>query len=310
MRTSLRIYTWNKVTSDAEAAGESPPGTAFGRQLGLLRRWANIVDLESATDRLFRGLALPPRAVALTFDEGYRDQLEVAVPLLEDLGLGATFFLTTGFLDRRTVPWWERLASAIARSPRREIEFRALVVPLDDERVAVRQLGDLLGRMSVPSREMALDRLEDLLEVDCGFDGDSLLMDWDDAASLVSRGMTIGSHSDMHPVMIAETEAAQHHDLVTAAKLLRQNLSVPVRSVAYPHGEEGNFDRKARRAARAAGHRHALCAIPGVNRPSAPPMALRRVSAGLNHPRLAVMARSWPRGEKLVRRRKGVDSGG
>ncbi len=310
MRTSLRIYTWNRVTSDSEAAGEAPAGSAFGRQLGLLRRWGNIVDLESATDRLFRGLALPPRAVALTFDEGYRDQLEVAVPLLEDLGLAATFFLTTGFLDRRTVPWWERLAWDVERSPRPDVEFHGLVVPLENTSIAVRQLGDLLGRMTVPSREAALDRLEELLEVDSKFDGDSLLMDWDDATALASRGMNIGSHSDMHPVMIAETEAAQHHDLVAAAKSLRQNLSVPVRSVAYPHGEEGNFDRKARRAARAAGHRYALCAIPGVNRPSAPPMALRRVSAGLDHPRLAVMARSWPRGEKLVRRRKGVDSGG
>ncbi len=310
MRTSLRIYTWNRVTSDAEAAGEAPAGSAFGRQLGLLRRWGNIVELESATDRLFRGLALPPRAVALTFDEGYRDQLEVAVPLLEDLGLAATFFLTTGFLDRRTVPWWERLRWDIEHSPRRQIEYGGLVVPLENTAVAVRQLGDLLGRMTVPARETAMEHLEETLETESGYDADSLLMDWDDAAALVRRGMTIGSHSDMHPVMMAESEAAQHHDLVTAAKMLRKNLSVPVRSVAYPHGEEGNFDRKARRAARAAGHRYGLCAIPGVNRPSAPPMALRRVSAGLDHPRLAVMARSWPRGERLVRRRKGLDSEG
>src|SRR4051812_23337545 len=74
------------------------------RQLRLLKRLATVVPLETAVGALAEGRSLPPRAVALTFDDGYRDNLTVAVPMLQQLELPATFFLVPGLLDNVKPP--------------------------------------------------------------------------------------------------------------------------------------------------------------------------------------------------------------
>src|SRR5919204_3246305 len=104
----------------------APPGAGrrgLERQLTFLRRVANVVALPDALRALATGGALPPRAVALTFDDGYRDALQLAVPLLERLGLPATFFLVPGLLSRATTPWWEVLAWACTRAGRDRVAF-------------------------------------------------------------------------------------------------------------------------------------------------------------------------------------------
>ena len=115
MSDRLLIFGWHNV--EGTWAFPSDPGTGtegLRRQLTLIARAANVVDLADAVDRLESGRALPARAVALTFDDGYRDNLHVALPMLESLGLRATFFLVPALLGREVTAWWERLGRAIA----------------------------------------------------------------------------------------------------------------------------------------------------------------------------------------------------
>lgn len=78
----------------------------FTRQLSALRRVTNIVPLESALDAIAGGRPLPPRAVAITFDDGYRDNLTLGVPVLQRLKIPATIFLVPEFLSGRVHAWW------------------------------------------------------------------------------------------------------------------------------------------------------------------------------------------------------------
>ena len=81
-----------------------------------LRRWANVVPLRPALDNLASGRPLPPRAAALTFDDGYLDNATLAGPVLAAAGLPATFFLVPGFLDGAEPVWWEELGWAFAHT--------------------------------------------------------------------------------------------------------------------------------------------------------------------------------------------------
>ena len=105
MGSQLVVVGWHAVRGSSFY--RFPPGAGqqgIERQLHLLTRVAHVVHLGEALDALSAGQKLPSRAVALTFDDGYCDNLEIAVPLLERFGVPATFFLVPGFLSRR-VAW-------------------------------------------------------------------------------------------------------------------------------------------------------------------------------------------------------------
>ncbi|MDP1007558.1 polysaccharide deacetylase family protein, partial [Klebsiella pneumoniae] len=70
----------------------------FDAILGWLRSWFNVLPLDEAAQRLKDG-SLPARAAALSFDDGYADNHDIALPLLQKHGLPCSFFIATGFLD-------------------------------------------------------------------------------------------------------------------------------------------------------------------------------------------------------------------
>src|SRR5215218_7650889 len=115
----MLILLWHNV--EGTWYHPSRPGAGIqglSRQLRYLRRFATIVPLTHALKTLSAGDLLPSRAVALTFDDGYQDNLNLAVPLLQELGLPATFFLIPGLLSREVKPWWELIAWGFTCSSR------------------------------------------------------------------------------------------------------------------------------------------------------------------------------------------------
>ena len=95
----LLILTYHRVleAEDPLRRGEITQH-AFAKHLRVLRRWFNVLQLSKAWRRT-RDRTLPARAVAITFDDGYADNAELALPILRHEGLPATFFVATGFLD-------------------------------------------------------------------------------------------------------------------------------------------------------------------------------------------------------------------
>src|SRR5579859_5441981 len=95
---------------------------AFDRQLSLLERWFTILELEDLL--AFRaGKLLPPNPVFVTFDDGYKDGLDVALPILQRHGVKATFFVATDYIDQRRLFWWDRIHVVVKSSRKESIEL-------------------------------------------------------------------------------------------------------------------------------------------------------------------------------------------
>jgi peptidoglycan/xylan/chitin deacetylase (PgdA/CDA1 family) len=280
MADTLLVLGWHAV--DATWEYPSRPGTAvrgLEHQLRWLLRAGNVVALEQALDGLHAGRPLPPRAIALTFDDGYRDNLALAVPLLERLGLPATFFLVPGILSGEVRPWWELLGWAFAHSTRPTVRWDGMVLPTAgrEGRRSLRGLAERLKLLDQVGREQTVAELcahlEPRGEPDCA----SLFLDWAGARELVRRGFTVGSHSMRHAVLAREAAERQTDDLTAARRQLEQELGLRVRLLAYPNGTFGDYDENTVRAAEQAGYTHALTARPGLNRRSTPVYEARRV---------------------------------
>jgi peptidoglycan/xylan/chitin deacetylase (PgdA/CDA1 family) len=251
------------------------------RQLRALSRWANVVPLDAAVRTLAEGGQLPRRAVALSFDDGYRDNLTLAVPLLERLGLPATFFLVPGLLSNDALPWWEVLSWAVMQAGVPTLSFGDTERPLADEtarRSALNELQRDLKRRSRAERDRAvLELVEKLQPRGTRPSAESLFLDWDEAPALLERGFAVGSHTCAHAILSGETPENQTRDLADARRSLQTGLGVQAELLAYPNGTALDYDDATLRAAAAAGHPSAFTTREGFNDRATPPLELRRV---------------------------------
>jgi peptidoglycan/xylan/chitin deacetylase (PgdA/CDA1 family) len=280
MADRLLVLAWHAV--DATWGYPCRPGSGvrgLARRLQRLRQVANVVPLEPALETLGTNRPLPPRAVALTFDDGYRDNLHLAAPLLEELELPATFFLVPGILSGEVEPWWEVLGWAFARTTKTSVTWRGQPLPTRGAagRAAARREAERLKALDRVARDRKVAELCDLLEPDGQVGDRSRFLDWAEARELVRRGFSVGSHSLHHSILSREAASVQVTDLAESRRLLEDELDVPVRLLAYPNGVRGDYDATTIRAAQAAGYVHSLTMLPGVNSSATPAHEVRRV---------------------------------
>lgn len=251
----------------------------FTSQLRVLRRVANVVDLGQALERLANGVPLPRRAVALTFDDGYADNLRVAAPLLERLSLPATFFLVPGLLSRTVTAWWETTAWAFMTTTRERLDWEGTSYPLTtsaQRSAAHASVERGLKTRNRADRESAVEELVERLAPSGTRPGPEMFLDWDGARRLVARGHAIGSHSSYHAILSRESPEEQKADLTNARQVLETELAVPAPLLAYPNGTDADYDDATFRAASAAGHSFAATVLEGLNRADTPPFEIRR----------------------------------
>jgi peptidoglycan/xylan/chitin deacetylase (PgdA/CDA1 family) len=250
-------------------------------QLRMLRRLFHVMPLDDAVARLAEGRPLPARAAAITFDDGYRDNLTLAVPMLERLGLPATFFLVPGLLANDSIPWWEVISWAIQKATAPTLSWDGDTLPLstpEERTAAVNAVQRKLKRLSAAERDAVVADVCGPLEPHgAAPSAQSMFLDWDESTALLERGFAIGSHTCTHAILSGETPADQHRDLADSKRLLAERFAVGVDLLAYPNGTTADYDEHTLDAARSAGYRAALTTTEGFNRPTTPELELKRI---------------------------------
>lgn len=261
----------------------------FEGQMRVLRRRARVVPLADLARRLEDPEPLEENLAAITFDDGYRDNAEIAAPILERLGLPATFFVATDFIDGNAVPFWDRLEHALrgaweagvgaedfpgtGRAELDTLARRCLggeAASFEELVVAVRENG---------VREALLRAFEEIgpsLEPEGG-----LMMDWDDLRSLAARGFAIESHTASHPWLPGLGDEDLVYELAHSKARIERELGTEVKGFAYPWG--GVLPEQ-RPAVEAAGYRWAVSVVDGAERLVGDRLFLKRIAAGLGPP--------------------------
>ena len=274
----------DSFAADPELVSASVAG--FRRQLEYLRRDWTPIALSEAVTTLQQGAPLPPRAVAITFDDGHVDNYSNAFPLLREHGLSATIFLSTGYVGGQQAFWFDRIATLLHRAPAGEWRCGTLTEPLrlDDVASRRREKERLLCELKrVPdSRRLELiDELESLLGAHAGPTNTvpSGVLDWAQVREMSAGGIEFGSHAVSHPVLSMQTDDAVRRELRDSRALIEQATGRAADILAYPVGKPYAFDTRVVRIAQECGYRAALAYIDGVNdRGTLDPFALRRIS--------------------------------
>jgi len=258
------------TASQADRSLWSATAEQFDAQLAELVRHVDVIEPSALEDVVRTGRG---RHVLLTFDDGYRDNYEVAFPLLRAYGLRAAFFVTTGFLDKPRLPWWDEIAWIVRHGDTPERDHAKVIAEL----VAVykrlpasrteRYLDEIAAQRGAPRPSPDAAAQE--------------WMTWDMVREMRAAGMAIGGHTVDHPVLASLPAARQEQQVAKCARRLRAELREPMRLFAYPVGSRSAFTTDTMRILRRHGVRMAFSFYGGYQRAGEwQPMDIPRAHVG------------------------------
>ena len=210
---------------------------------------------------------MPERAAAITFDDGYADNAAVALPLLRDAGLPATFFIATGYLDGGRM-WNDTVIEAIRGCRRASLDGTSLLLGTHtlasaaDRRRAIDACLALMKYRPAEERDAQADLLAEMAEVTPRRD---LMMTPDDIRTLKQTGMQIGAHTVSHPILRKLPLAAARSEIEGSRARLEELCGDRVALFAYPNGRRGeDYDEEHVRLVRELGFDAAVSTHPGA----------------------------------------------
>lgn len=253
-----------------------PNGAAGLReQCEHIRRYYQPVSLKQIATSYQTGTPLPPNALAITIDDGYRDFVTAGEPVFHAFDIPTTVFVVSDFLDGKQWMWSDAVAYALAHTKNAAVTV---------DRTA---FCEWLKDVPVVERQQAVDALLRELAVDLPARpvGEHAPMTWDDARRLAGRGVEFGAHTRTHPILSQVGDRERLRDEILAPKArIEGELGAPALHFCYPNGRRQDFTDEAVEMLRDGGYQTAVTTERGINFAGAAPLLLRRLGVEPNLP--------------------------
>lgn len=264
----LCIVNYHRVLSAPDPLLESEPTVdTFRWQMDLLAECFNVLPLEEAVSCLVRE-RMPPRAVAITFDDGYRSIHELALPILHERKLPATVFVTSGHMNDDSSMWNDVILEAVRQLPGADLDLRDIGLQVyrmgnaGERKSSAARLTENCKYLAPPERQVMLDRLQQLVPADLR---QHLMLTPEMIRDLVRHDIEIGGHTVTHPILARLDDATAFREIADNKRDLEQVTGRPVRMFAYPNGKQGaDFDQRHVEMVSAAGYHAAFTTAPGA----------------------------------------------
>lgn len=231
---------------------------------------ADIVTMDEAHRRLVTG-ANVRRFVALTFDDGYRDNRTYALPILKRHDAPFTLYVVADYAAGQGRMWWVTLENAVARSTRLEIvldgESRVFECATPEQKAVtfVALYDHLRTRPTHAEFSQIVVHLADAAGIDAEEECRALTMGWSEIQALAEEPLvTIGAHTISHPILTQLTENAARQEIAGSAAAIAERLGQRPEHFAYPVGQPYAAGPREFRLAREAGFKTAVTTRPGV----------------------------------------------
>jgi peptidoglycan/xylan/chitin deacetylase (PgdA/CDA1 family) len=239
-RRSLNVLIYHRVLRVRDPLRPSEPTAGeFESRMRFVKDNFNVVSLVDGVAGLRRD-RLPVRALAITFDDGYRDNHDVAMPILSRLGIPATFFIATGYLDggrmfNDTVI--EALRCADGMLDLTDLGLRAYDVDTDQQRCAA--AAAVIGAIKYRPAHERITVAETIAMRTKARVPQDLMMTSGDVARMQQSGMQLGAHTATHPILANVDADTARREIIDGRTRLEEIAGEPITLFAYPNGKPG-----------------------------------------------------------------------
>jgi peptidoglycan/xylan/chitin deacetylase (PgdA/CDA1 family) len=272
----------------------SVPVDQFEQQIRHLATYYRCISLDELSDAIVGRQPMPPRAAIVTFDDGYRDNYQLALPVLARYRVPAVIYLVSSTLTQGLPLWTSRLRYALFRTGVRTIAVKdqdgrsTTTCSLGDSRgkeQAAQDLTNSLNQLSAPQREV---RLAELCH-DMSVNDFPHVTDWflslNEIEEMQREGITFGSHTVTHPNLPGIDPAEANREIETSRRDLETLLGRPVVHFSFPNSgsKYPHFSDRTKKSVADAGYRTAVTSVRGWVATPSDPLGLARV--GINRSR-------------------------
>ena len=307
----LTILAYHRIT-DPHAPGfdtfkpnVSATPAAFAAQMDFMQQRFNVVSIGDIVAWLRGQHPLPPRPALITFDDGYRDNLEQAFPILQARRLPAVVFLATDYIGHALPFYWDLIAYCFHHTSQDGADL-----PLagwqhwsdENGRAAVMMSWlDYLKKLSDDKKWALVIRLPQALGVSLSAGAFARLhLSWDEVRSMVAGGVDMGAHTQSHPILTRISLEQARLEATGSKARIEQEIEHPVVSFAYPNGLPADFNPALQTMLKQVGFEAVFTLVPGPARPAEvrqAPLAIRRIFVHYQDtlPRFAAKVMGVPR---------------
>lgn len=277
---ACQILLYHKVNDDHDPYLGSLPVEEFRSQMQYLAKNFALVSLDDIAEGRI-GVSGRKFAVAVTFDDGYRDNFTNAFPILKELNIPATIYLVTGYIGSGCIPWYDQVCLAFKLTTRNELatDYCAPGGSLASEadRLALMNRAlEWLRQKDDDARPEAMKRLFIALGVPANLTLPNYMLDWETVRQMQACGITFGAHTVNHPVLSQLSLGQVQREIGDSKKTIEQKLGTRVRHFAYPFGRPKHFNETVKRVVEQSGLKTAVTTVYGYNAPGDDLLELKR----------------------------------
>jgi peptidoglycan/xylan/chitin deacetylase (PgdA/CDA1 family) len=242
----------------------------FARQMEYVAQHFNVIDLAALRAFIEQGSPLPPRALLITFDDGYLDNYANAYPVLRAYKFPAVIFLMTRGMDDPTPAWWDACGYYFQHTQRIQANLPligACDLSTTELRTAAREaLMRRLKQIPESQKQEAMHMLPTALDVAPPPREPRLFMNWNEVRELVANGVACQPHTVTHPIMTRIDPDEVRRQLAESRARIEQETGQITTTFAYPNGTSADYNADTMQALRETGYTIAFTLTPGPMR--------------------------------------------
>ena len=260
----------------------------FRRQMEHVKKNYTAIPIRRLVDYYDGKTDIPKNSIVITFDDGFKDTVENALPILRELELPAIVFIATDFLRKNYTPWEDEMAyliNQIAGNNRLDDVNAALRLNAGavDKESFIFMICKSLRGVNGRQRSFVLKQLYTIAGLSEANVRQILtaspkgMMDDEDVMEWVASGLEIGSHTCSHPQLSNINSAEAEKELLFSKCNLEKISNKEVIAFAYPYGMKGYYNKDSIKSVQKAGYRCAVSLIGGINGSKTNRFDLKRV---------------------------------
>jgi len=208
----------------------------FDKKIKFLKKYFNILTLSEAM-QLVKAKRLPPKALVITFDDGYQDNFTVAAPILKKHNCPATFFISTSGVDEGCL-WNDKVEQLLNNTVKTSISEDIIgeSITIKNKRDKIRAFQQLLSKLKFLSHENRTLQLQKLANELGNVEFIRTMMTAEQIEKLHQDGFTIGAHTHNHTILTTETIDNCQQELLNNKNNLESIISDKIKFIAFPNG--------------------------------------------------------------------------
>lgn len=254
-----------KVSFDESVFG--PDAMRFQLEMEWLKKETRILSEEELIEIIYKKKPIKGICSMVTFDDGYRDNFDLAYPILKKLQIPAMFFIPTHHLLERKVGWWDIVAYLLKQTSLNSFVFRNERYVITRPQVLIDTF--ILELKAIDSNKIDefLQNLSRALEVQLP-DNDlqsAQLMTCEQIKIMSDNGMTFGSHSHDHSILSKQDNVTLQNQLQLSVDILESVLDKKIQSIAYPVGGYDHFNQGTKNVSKDIGFKIGFSYLTGTN---------------------------------------------